>query len=122
MGARNGKDGSSANDYCYVKLRLIKTIPSFLKSFPVLYSFGLLNADGGIDFKTETFKTLSTDLIRISGNDVEFFNRSKLKANKNQVIVEDTVTVVCQVRKQLHPITFDSSMTNLISDHYWKHD
>lgn len=101
VGASVGKDGFSANDTCYAKLRLVNTEPAYLKSFPLTYTFGLLNAAGGIDFKTEPLKANSSDLITISGNKTELFTKRKLMANKNQVVINEAVTVVCQVIEKI---------------------
>lgn len=100
VGASNAKDGCSSNDICYAKLRLVSTVPTHLKSFPLTYSFGILNADGGIDFKTEALKAKSSDLITIAGNKTELFTKSKLMANKNQVVINEAVTFVCQVKRK----------------------
>jgi hypothetical protein len=98
VGSRSCRNGQ-ANDVCFAKLRLISMKPTYMKTFPVYYSLGLMTADGAVEHMTEIVKASSSDLIAIFGNEIEVFTRSKLMANKTRFLVNEALTIVCQVRR-----------------------
>lgn len=85
------------NDYCHAKLRLISISPVYAERFTVFYSLGLISASGEVDIMTDIIKASSSDLIASFGDKVEIFSRGKLMGNKARYIVDDAVTIVCQV-------------------------
>jgi BTB/POZ domain len=109
---------SVTDSACYAQLRILSTSPAYLKAFPVIYNFGLLNSAGNVDAKTETIEVLSSELVTVTGTQVELFTKSRLLANKSRFLVNDALTVVCQVSKQTSqlitkPFTKDSFQINL---------
>lgn len=56
-----------------------------------------MNNEREIEFRTETLCGSSSELVLLSGNEVELFTRSQLMVNKARLMNDNEVTVVCQV-------------------------
>lgn len=85
------------DDVCYAKLCLMSLQPSYTKPFFVYYSFGLMDHNGSVDFMTDVVKASTSDLVSFAGSKIDVITREKLMANRTRFIVDDFVTIVCQV-------------------------
>lgn len=91
---------SSSEDMCNAQLTLVSITPAYHKQISVFYRFGLMNADGAIDFLMPVVSASSSDLVLFNHQKHELFTKGWLMANRTRYVNDYVVIIVCEVSVQ----------------------